>query len=407
MRESSINRIKVVACIVLLILAIISLGLGIRKSIHSSTDFQWDSVKVLSHRVDPYIASGDPTNEYYSMYEEYYDHLEANQFPSLLWLLIPYTVFGPETAKVAWMLSNLFFLTGLVIVLRKTIWKKMESIDFLLVSLALLASSPIRNQIFLGQHSIFAVFFVFLAIYFINTNEMLSGVMLAISYFKYSLTAPVMLFFLYKKKWKPIVVSGIVHIVLSVFSAIWLHRNIIDMMLAPVKQASWLTSSGFADAVAVLSMAGIRGSVGTIITVVVFLALAIWCLTTKNKNEYQILIILILWSLIFMYHRKYDYFVLIIPFAAAVSSKLGMSFKKKNIEYIWRALVITITGGLFIVDWFIDPLTVFGSKLMTILDTGLYEAVYNGFNLTMIIILYAVLILTYLGMNVENRIEVR
>ena len=58
-------------------------------------------------------------------------------------------------------------------------------------------------------------------------------------------------------------------------------------------------------------------------------------------------------------------------------------------------------------DWFIDPLTVFGSKLMTILDTGLYEAVYNGFNLTMIIILYAVLILTYLGMNVENRIEVR
>ena len=407
MRESSINRIKVVSCVVLLILAIISLGLGIRKSIHSSTDFQWDSVKVLSQRVDPYIASGDPTNEYYSMYEEYYGPLEANQFPSLLWLLTPYTVFGPETAKVAWMLSNLLFLTGLVIVLRKSIWKKMERIDFLLVSLTLLASSPIRNQIFLGQHSIFAVFFVFLAIYFINSNEMLSGIMLSISYFKYSLTAPVMLFFLYKKKWKPIAVSGIIHIVLSVFSAIWLHRNIIDMMLAPVKQASWLTSSGFADAAAVLSLAGIRGSLGTIITVVVFLALAIWCLTTKNKNEYQILIILVLWSLIFMYHRKYDYFVLIIPFAAAVSSKLGMSFKKKNLEYIWRALVITITGGLFIVDWFIDPLTVFGSKLMSMLDTGLYEAVYNGFNLTMIIILYAVLILTYFGMNIEQRIEVR
>ena len=407
MREDIVNKIKAAACIILLILAIVSLGLGIKKSIYNSTDFQWDSVKVLSQRVDPYIASGDPSSEYYSMYEKYYDHLEANQFPSLLWLLIPYTVFGPETAKVAWMFSNLFFLTGLVIVLRKTIWKKMANIDFFLVLLTLLSSSPIRNQIFLGQHSIFAIFFVFLAIYFINSNEILSGVMLAISYFKYSLTAPVMLFFLYKRKWKPIVISGIIHAFLSVFSAIWLHRNIIDLMIAPVRQASWLTSSGFADAAAVLSLVGIRGSVSTIITIVVFLVLAIWCLTTKNKNEYQILIILILWSLIFMYHRKYDYFVLIIPFAAAVSSKLGISFKKKSIEYSWKVLVIAVTMGLFIIDWFIDPLTVFGSKLMIILDTNLYNAIYNGFNLAMIIILYAVLILTYLGINVENRIEVR
>lgn len=407
MKENSLRKIKILACVGLLLLTIVSLGMGIKKSIYCSTDFQWDSVKVLSMKVDPYVASGDPTNEYYSMYEEYYDRLEANQFPSLLWLLIPYTIFEPDIAKVVWMLSNLIFLGGTIIVLRKTIWKKMEHIDFLLVVLALLASSPIRNQIFLGQHSIFSIFFVFLAIYFMNKNETLSGIMLAVSYFKYSLTAPIMLFFLYKKKWKPVIVSGVIHVVLSLFSAIWLQRNVFDMMLAPVRQASWLSSSGFADVAAILSMFGFKGLAGTIITVVVFIALAIWCLTTKNTNEYQVLIVLIMWSLIFMYHRKYDYFVLIIPFAAAISSELGINYSNKNVGCVWRILLIILTTGLFFVDGFIDPLTVFGSKLMTVFGASIYEDFYSGFNILMIVILYALLVLTCLGKKNENKIEVR
>lgn len=81
MKENSLRKIKILACVGLLLLTIVSLGMGIKKSIYCSTDFQWDSVKVLSMKVDPYVASGDPTNEYYSMYEEYYDRLEANQFP--------------------------------------------------------------------------------------------------------------------------------------------------------------------------------------------------------------------------------------------------------------------------------------------------------------------------------------
>ena len=74
-----------------------------------SFDFQWDSVKLLSMKMDPYKQTLYNTYENGNQYCKYYGSVEANQFPSMLCLLLPYVIFDPLQAKLAWLISNALF----------------------------------------------------------------------------------------------------------------------------------------------------------------------------------------------------------------------------------------------------------------------------------------------------------
>lgn len=364
-----INKIKKMLCIILMALAIMSISNGILKGVNAGIDFQWDSAKVLALRENPYLASDiNNGSKYYDKFADIYGVLEANQFPSLLWLLLPYTFLSPEVARTVWVISNVVFLIGTVFLLQKILWGKEKKIDVIMLSLLFIAATPIRKQIFLGQHTLFAFFSFMVAWYLLeNKHENLSGIALAISYFKYSLTAPFMLIFLMKRKYKPVIISGIIHIVLTIFSAYWLNENLIVLMFQPLKQAAWLAGEGFADLSALLGRVGIGGSVPNILTVLIFGSLFIWSLFRKREFRIYDFIFLVYISLIFMYHRRYDYFVMIIPmwyFMYCCDVKYLNNLSLGKIA-VWGGRVTTAfqVVSLFIVDAFLDPMTGIGIRL--------------------------------------------
>ena len=81
-------RITVIA--LLAAMAAVSLIQGIRNAAEFSQDFQWDAVKAFTMRINPYDESLHPSGipDAYG-FEDVYLQMEANQFPSLLMLLIP------------------------------------------------------------------------------------------------------------------------------------------------------------------------------------------------------------------------------------------------------------------------------------------------------------------------------
>ena len=85
------KNIKRIILVLFVLLAAISLLQGIRNGMRDSQDFQWDAAKVLALRINPYDESLSPTGilEQYD-YDEYYLQMEANQFPSLLIILLPF-----------------------------------------------------------------------------------------------------------------------------------------------------------------------------------------------------------------------------------------------------------------------------------------------------------------------------
>lgn len=322
MKENIKNRKLYIAVVsILAILAFISVIQGIRNAAEFSQDFQWDAAKVLSMGINPYDESLNPTGilENYD-FEKYYLQMEANQFPSLLMILFPFTVFKPLTARYVWIVFNILLTACVVFLLRKTFLKETDFSEYVVLMMLMIAGTPFRNQIGVGQHTIFAFCFFLLAVYFSEKDEkdkkssskrnvintIIIAICLFICYFKYTLTVPLCLYFLYKKRYLEIALSVVMHIILTVVAAFMLNDSFLMMIIKPLKVSSALSAEGGIDFGVLLG-----GSVYAYI-----LAFAVMCillyisLNTSKKHENMLMAVLVLWSLIITYHRTYDFFVL-------------------------------------------------------------------------------------------------
>ncbi|MBO4902189.1 MAG: DUF2029 domain-containing protein [Lachnospiraceae bacterium] len=324
------NRIfRIVILTVLGLLAALSVMQGARNALRFSQDFQWDAAKALMMRIDPYDESLSPTGAldrgdlqaYYSYYESIGapQKMEANQFPSLLLLLFPYTLFSPHTARILWLVTNILYTAGLAILFRKTFLAGADRFLYALLILLMLAGTPYRNQLGVGQHTVFSLFYLLLAVYLVQKNAgcIPVSLALAVSYFKYTLTAPLALYFVYKRKWRELVLSVGIHAALTGVSARWLSESYFDMLLKPLKVSMALASEGGLDFGALF-----HGSTfAFILAAIVMCGLFIVSLKADGTQENLLFSVLLLWSLIILYHRTYDFFPLILVssvfFAAA------------------------------------------------------------------------------------------
>ena len=355
---ASHKRVLRVATVILCLMAAISIAIGCVNAVDypkGSFDFQYDSAKVFSLRMDPYDETMHPTEFQESLnLTKYYGSLQANQFPSMLMMLLPFTLLSPMTANWVWMLCNMLFSMGIVYLIKtlifdecydkwcqdNTLFVKKDGVLLYCFFVELLfIGTPWRNNIGNGQHTIMALFSFLLAVYFSKHNkEVLSGTALAISFFKYTLTVPLAIFFLHKKKYKALLVSMGIHVVLTVVAAIWLNASVIDMIIKPVKISSHLNAEGFLDIGAIFEL----GKVGMVITVLILLSTILYVLTGKYVGtDSELLSILIMLALVSTYHRPYDYFVLIIPV-------IVLSLKKQDFSLRIILWVVTLYTFFFI-----------------------------------------------------------
>lgn len=344
------KKIKLVIIIALAALALISLVQGCKNAVEYSQDFQYDAAKVLSMGINPYDESLNPSGVLNKLgYDEYFKQMEANQFPSLLFLLLPYTIFSPITARYLWMVSNLIFTVLILYLLKKTFFKQWEKMDFSIIALLMIAGTPWRNQMGVGQHTLFSLMFFLLAVFICENkpakndfvNTILAALALAVSYFKYTLTVPLALYFIYKKRWKELFISAVPHVMLTAVAAIYLKDSLINMILKPLKVASVLTSEGSMDIGSALG----GGYFTMVLSLVLCLLLFVLALIKKDSYDAEIISIMALWSMLITYHRSYDYFVLIIPFCMFEGLKI-YSDKRKSIELSF--LMLTVFSVFFI-----------------------------------------------------------
>ena len=304
--------LRVVLYGILGLLAAVSIVKGCRNAEVYSQDFQWDAAKALVLRVNPYTESLNPTGALDAYgFEEYFKQMEANQFPSLLFLLFPYTLLTPLAARYAWLISNLVFTGAMVWLLRKTFFKEMQAQVFYLLVLLMIAGTPWRNQIGVGQHTIFSFLFFLLAVYFTQREKtVLASLSLAVCYFKYTLTVPLALYFVYKRKWKELVISVSIHILLTIGAAFWLKESFLAMIIEPLKVSSALSGEGSMDIGALMG----GSPYAFLLAGLVMAGLLLLSFVMPKDQEPLLVSILLLWSLIVTYHRSYDYFVMILPF---------------------------------------------------------------------------------------------
>jgi len=316
--NNKIIRIMIIICMSLL--AAVSVFQGIRNAMAVSQDFQWDATRALLVKEDPYEMSmnsgieikDDRLVQFYKLFTDagLKQKMEANQFPSLLLLLAPYAVLPPLLARYAWIISNLIFTIAIAWLLRRTFLKKLALFDFLFVVLLMLIGTPYRNQLGVGQHTLFSFAFFLLAVFLDDKkpdgNSAGISFCCFVSFFKYTLTAPLSLYLLYRRRFREFIIAILGHVVLTIFSAIWLQKSFVYMLTAPLKVSSVLSAEGGIDVGAIVNggiPAYILGAaIGIMLLVITFML-------PKGKEE-VIFVLLLVWSLVITYHRTYDFFVL-------------------------------------------------------------------------------------------------
>lgn len=351
-----VKAVRYVCLALLAAMALVSLIQGVRNAAELSQDFQWDAAKAFSMRIDPYELSFDTSRAkeypdlagFYRLFEEngLKQQMEANQFPSLLMLLIPYTFLPPLAARYAWIISNLIFTAGIIFLLRRTFLKEADRDLFAAFMLLMIAGTPYRNQLGVGQHTLFSFFFFLLAVWCESRYDgrkengekgrdhkvsVALVICLFICYFKYTLTVPLCLYFVYKKRWPEIVISAGMHVVLTAFSAVWLRDSFINMIVKPLKVSSALAAEGGLDLGALLN----GSSLAYVLALLIMAGLLIMAVrlsaeingNTGERMDGIFISVLILWSLIITYHRTYDFFVMITVLAFFLARKRKGWFK--------------------------------------------------------------------------------
>lgn len=374
-----ITKLKYVVLVLLTVAACISLGQGLNNAIlrqDGSKDNKWDSSRALLEHTDPYRAFLDSNGK------SPFTLSQAPSYPaSGLVFLWPFAVWEWSVAKILWAISNLLFTAIILFCLFWLLPIDTSRITKLLIATLFVAGTPWRNVVGNGQYALFTLAFFLLAIVMFQRSAKGAGIPLAVSWFKYTIAFPLSLFFTRSKRgWATILVATAIHAALTIFIAIWVDTSPVNLLLGTIQVAQYSTDRGYLDVFAIASQLGLSSKLVPAVFALVILGVT-YSAVRRDDDDLSCLSILSMAAMTVVYHRIYDFMVLVIPLSYALRERamntrakcyllvIGMIWFVDKIVYVvsnqaWFSpfvgclslyfwLKVLMFYGVLCADWFI------------------------------------------------------
>lgn len=314
------------------------------------------------HYVDGITISSHP------VYQPGLATVPANTAPIIL-LMTSFSLFSWPTAKTLWLIINTLLVLSLPwIALRLYPNAATNSLNWqtLLIILSFWSYVGVRNLITTGQTSGLIFALMLLTVFTIDRNWILSGISLGLALSKYSLSLPVLLFLIFKKEYKIVLLSFLVQITGLLLLSFAVNVSPIQILLAYIHMARFHANMPGINLTAALQLDSLTYSSILFIlafTAAVIIPILLWRhryfsrlpVHYQQLGELHILSILIAWSLLVVYHREYDIIIIIIPIILLL---YGLKENIWNLPKATRTIIfITV---ILITAWFMRPqLTLF------------------------------------------------
>ena len=247
-------------------------------------------------------------------------------------LFAPLALLPFRLLVVAWLCVNVaavFLTLRFAINLYGVAWPKKV---WLLLSAFVLAWAPFRVTLRLGQLSLIVTALLLGALLARqNKRRLLSGVLLGLSLWKYSLTLPFLLYFILKKEWKLVGAALMMPLILTEVFAVRMGISLIDALRDYVEvilhgQAAggenWLGTTGTTEIKLLLSSLthGNETLAFTFTIALIILALAVMIVVFSKtpQSELSHFAVLALFALWWSYHRVYDSVICVLPAALLI-----------------------------------------------------------------------------------------
>ena len=262
--------------------------------------------------------------------------------PIMLLLLTPFSYFSWPIAKWAFLVVDLILMlvTGWLVLRRIPFADvKLTRIDEVLIFLAYFDLSATRIAIENGQTTLLVFLLMLVALYYAKRSWGIAGLALGVALSKYSVSLPVFLFILYKKKFKILLLAiavqilGVLGIAVTsgnspfviVYENIQLLFRLFDQ--PGVHLARWfefLSDNHYVSMIPVL-----------VLTFLIFVRLFLWLrgqtFTTSSMEDvldFHLLTILFIWTILVAYHQIYDTLILLFFFV--------LVFKGLTFPNLWK-----------------------------------------------------------------------
>jgi hypothetical protein len=174
----------------LMLLAIVSAGVGARNGLHHSQDFQWSGARLLVGHVDPWAEylRGDPDHRIVLTQN-------PNYLAILYVLILPLGLLPFMAAKIVWIVCNLVFaiVSGAV----AARFYGLRGRGVVTVVCLLLMATPVRNSIGNGQQGLLVLSIWCLSLLTLKLSDTRAG-LVGLSYCKFNFAPPVFLYLLFR-----------------------------------------------------------------------------------------------------------------------------------------------------------------------------------------------------------------
>ena len=299
--------------------ALLSLFIGARNAVARSSDFQWSGAHLALHHIDPYrqFLLHDP------------QHLILlSQVPNYLHeiylLLLPLGALSFDIAKPLWAILNLVFAVLSTLLLGHLY--RLDRATTVLLTLLLFASTPFRIVLGNGQQSLLEL--LFFCLIFSASTWLGRGLSLGLSYFKYSFSPVVFLYFAFRGKYRTLAVSLIPPLI--GFFALWslVHGRPLTLLTEPLAVNRSGVTSGLGDLMSLIFTAtSQRFSPDTVRRLMYAPALllaaacAFWLARRPSapglrRQDFAPIAVA---NLLLFTHLTYDFVFLVVPLAACLA----------------------------------------------------------------------------------------
>lgn len=293
--------------VVVFALAVLSAGVAVRHALVNSGDTQWSAARVfLVERVNPYTRyleeRAQPTDRPSFVLTQ-----KPNYFVSGYWLLWPLALVDWPMARLLWLAANAAF-TAL------WLWSVQRLLGLTLPQLywtaaLLLISLPWRNLIGVGQHTLMVLAAFGGALLAERRGRVgWAGLLLAVAWFKYSVTLPLSLIFLLRGRWRPLLIAAGVHLALTLASAVWLGETPAQLVRSYLAVVQLPARLGRVDLFALAARWGWESPLWpTAVACAALIGVGALIWRAPQADEGRVLALLSLLACLLLPHLIYDY----------------------------------------------------------------------------------------------------
>lgn len=369
-----VNRhpaLRWIALLVLFVMAVPSVLEGAQKAIYNSCDFQHDWVAArlvvagqdiyrpfLSTEADSLYPQGDCTLPL--------SRRPPLDTPLLAVALIPIQGWDWGVVKVFWLIVQIVSAVGLTAVVVEMQGNLSKHRAYLVAFLTLMMFGWLSFRLVLtyGQPSLITALLGFLAIWFgLRKQSTWAGVFLGLALWKFSMVWALPVFFIVYRQYRAVVIAGLMQLAALLIVALSAHTSPFIILSNYVTLMSQWTAQnwGVVSISRWVQLMGMSGTSSTVLLLGLGTVLVIWVVWTYYRRELLgqavdgdpvqaglkaniLVVVLILISMMFIYHRSYDLVALMVYFAF-VASLFELPHRTPAQE---RVLAMLMRAGLLI-----------------------------------------------------------